>query len=123
MGETKTIICDLDGVLFRHHGSLRAQITDEVEILPGVLESLEEWYKRGYKLIILTGRPEGTRAKTEYQLRCAGIAYSQLVMDVGRFPRVLINDSKPDSDMETAIGITITRNEGLLDIQKRIDKG
>jgi hydroxymethylpyrimidine pyrophosphatase-like HAD family hydrolase len=38
----KTIFCDIDGTLLKHHGSLSAQITNKPKILEGVLKRLDE---------------------------------------------------------------------------------
>ena len=38
MYKSKTIFCDIDGTLIKHHGSLSKQITNKPEILEGTLK-------------------------------------------------------------------------------------
>lgn len=112
------ILCDIDGVLLEHKGSLSIQTLDEEpSLLPGTLEKLDEWDRRSYKIILTTGRRESLRSKTENDLRRLGIFYDQLVMGCGRGPRYLINDMKKGSNSPTAIGISLPRNKGIADVQ------
>ncbi len=117
MNSIQTLILDIDGTLIRHNGNLHTQATQPVEVLPGVLDRLREWEKKGYNIILLTGRPESLRELTEQQMLEAGIYYKQLVMGVGGGPRCLINDLKPDSDIPTATAICVRRNQGLENIK------
>lgn len=109
----RTILLDIDGCLLKHHGDLHAQIMTKPEVLPGVIEKLNEWEIKGYKIILTTGRREALRKITEDQLMSVGIFYDQLVMGLGRGERVVINDFKPDSKLATASAICIERNTGL----------
>lgn len=112
----KTIICDIDGTLIRHTGDICHQhLSDENLLLKDTLTKIREWDKKGYKIILLTGRRENTRKKTEKQLTNLGILYDQLVMGVTGGVRVLINDLKPDSEEPTAIAVNIPRNKGIGD--------
>jgi len=109
---TKTIFLDLDGTIFRHRGNLTSQAY-LADILPGTIEKLNEWYAKEYKIIITTGRPEGLRSITEQQLKDFSIPYDYLLMGLGRAPRVLINDSKPNYHEPTALAFIVPRNEGI----------
>ena len=60
------------------------------------IDKILEWNKKGYTIILTTGRRESNRELTIKQLQEAGIFYDQLIMGVGRGPRVVINDLKPD---------------------------
>ena len=111
----KTIIIDIDGTILHHYGSLSGQIDFDPIILDGVKETFDEWDRKGYRIILLTGRKEGMRQATEEQLHACGIFYDQLVMGVGGGVRILINDLKPDSTQEMAIGINVERNKGIRD--------
>jgi hypothetical protein len=86
-----------------------------MEVLDGTIEKLLEWNKKGYTIILTTGRRESNRDITIKQLQEAGIFYDQLIMGVGRGPRVVVNDIKPDG-MLTAYSINLVRNFGLKDI-------
>jgi len=79
------------------------------------MERLLEWERKGYNIILLTGRKESTREVTEQQLRAAGIFYDQLVMGVGGGERHLINDTKPDGGL-SAYAHNVSRNIGIVDL-------
>ena len=113
MNRPKTIFLDIDGTLVVHKGSIERQFIENLELLPGTLEKLSEWDRKGYNIILTTGRRESTRKRTEQQLAEKGIYYDQLIMGIGGGTRVLINDRKPDSDHDTAISINLTRNFGI----------
>jgi hypothetical protein len=110
----KTILLDIDGVILRQYGGLDEQMLRDPKILPGVTKRLHEWDCLGYNLILCTGRRESMRKRTEEQLAACGIYYDQLVMGLGGGVRVLINNDKSSfPGLETAVGITIPKNEGL----------
>ena len=54
MRETRpvTIFCDIDGTLVKHGSPFVAtQPNFRMELLPGTLEKLEEWDRKGYNII------------------------------------------------------------------------
>lgn len=114
--DIKTIFCDIDGCLVKHHGNLGSILENPCELLPGVKERLNEWERAGYKIILTTGRRESLRKHTEDALLASGIFYDLLVMGLPRGPRVVINDCKPGLSIETAVGICLGRNEGLVNV-------
>jgi hypothetical protein len=87
-----------------------------MEILEGTLQKLMEWDKKGYNIILTTGRKESLRFVTEKQLSEVGIFYNHLLMGIGGGSRYLINDSKPEGT-ETAFAINIIRNKGIKNIE------
>ena len=109
----KTLFIDIDGTLFKHHGNLASQVAEQPCLLPGVLMKFDEWDRKGYNIILVSGRRESMREATARQLSSAGIFYDQLIMGIGGGERVMINDSKPDGDRQTASAVVVTRNEGL----------
>jgi ribonucleotide monophosphatase NagD (HAD superfamily) len=111
----KTIFSDIDGTLLRHCGDITTQhnYNGAELLLPGVKENIIKWDRLGYKIVLVTGRRESTRKRTEEQLLEAGVLYDQLVMGVSGGIRVLINDRKPSSSEDTAICINLTRNGGI----------
>lgn len=113
----KTIFLDIDGTLLKHYGSQFDLFNNEPEILPGVIEKLKEWDSKGYNIILVTGRKKSTRKITEKQLNKLGIFYDKLIMGIGGGQRILINDLKPNSTENTAIGICVNRNEGLKNLE------
>jgi len=113
---SKTILLDIDGTLIKHDKSVSEQHrTKEYPDtpLPGVLEKLIEWEKKGYKVILTTGRRECWRKFTEKQLFDLGFWYDQLIMGLGCGPRVLVNDLKPGSEEPMATAINLPRNQGI----------
>jgi len=112
----KTILCDIDGVLFEHCGDITKQHLVEPKLLPGVIEQIKKWDIKGYKIILVTGRRESVRKETEVQLSKAGILYDQLVMGVTGGVRVLINDRKPNGTDDTAVSVNVIRNCGLEEV-------
>ena len=118
MGETKkpgTVFLDIDGTLIEHRGSHFLQIMRQPIVLSETRARLEEWDRAGWRIVLVTGRRESSRAHTEAQLLREGIFYDQLVMGMGNGPRVLINDQKPDGEV-TAFAFCPPRNEGLKDV-------
>ena len=84
--------------------------------LVGTVNKLQEWDKKGYNIILTTGRKESLRTVTEKQLSEVGIFYNQLVMGIGGGKRILINDCKDNGD-QYALAINPERNKGIKDIQ------
>ena len=108
----KTIFCDIDGTLVLHDGSFHPSLTSRMTPISGTVDKLREWCYKGYTIILTTGRKECLRLQTIGQLRDAGIPYDQLIMNVGRGVRVLINDRKPSGE-DTAIAINLDRDSGI----------
>ncbi len=112
----KTFIFDIDGTLLSHSGDICNLHTKFPMVLPGVLNKLRELDRKSCKIILISGRREGTRKQTEEQLASAGIIYDQLILGAGNGIRVLVNDFKPDSTEPTAIAVNVERNKGLEEI-------
>jgi len=109
----KTLFLDIDGTLIEHKNPhLTSLPSHKMNVLDGTIDKLLEWNKKGYTIILTTGRRESNRKVTEDQLREAGIFYDQLIMGVGRGPRVVINDIKPEGTL-TAFSVNLIRNEGV----------
>lgn len=112
--KSKTIICDIDGVLFHHYcKGLSGQVTNEPRILTDVYEKFQYWDSNGYNIVLITGRKESLRNITTNLLHSFGLYFDKLVMGVGGGDRILINDRKPDG-RPTAWTINNNRNEGLV---------
>ena len=117
MERPKTIFCDIDGTLLYHHGDLHKQYTCEPALLKDTIEVMSEWDRKRYNIILVTGRRQSMRKKTEQQLEDLGIFYDQLVMGLGGGQRVLINDLKLDNENPTAYAINVKRNEGIKNVK------
>ena len=113
----KTIFCDIDGTLVHHSPPTAVSSkAHKMFLCPGTLDKLLEWDKKGYNIILPTGRKESLRRRTEEQLAEAGIIYDQLIMGIGGGIRVLINDRKPAGTFDTAMAINLKRNDGIKDL-------
>jgi mannose-6-phosphate isomerase len=113
MDVPKTIFCDIDGTLLEHKKDILSNLDCTISVLNNVHESIKEWDKHNYTIILTTGRKESTRKQTEKQLRDAGIVYDQLIMGLPNGDRVLINDKKEKGIRNTAYAVNLVRNKGL----------
>ena len=114
----RLLVFDLDGTLVKHSNPIDIQNPNfELEVLPSVHKRLREWDTKGYHIIITTGRKESARKATVKQLQRAGIVYDQLIMGFGGAKRYIINDTKVNSDEDTAFAITVNRNEGIENVK------
>jgi hydroxymethylpyrimidine pyrophosphatase-like HAD family hydrolase len=112
-----TIFLDIDGTIIPNPPTFEETFL-VAEVLPGTHEKLLEWHKKGYKIILTTGRPSTYRNETVKQLSELGILYDQLVMDCSCGPRVVINDTNPFyPDHIKALSINLARNTGIRDIR------
>lgn len=122
MDNRKTIFCDIDGCILPYSihyldPEVRQQALDgKVRGLPGSVQKINEWYRKGYHIVFTTARDECDRFMTELQLTDVGVRWNQLVMGVGNGQRYLINDSNPEIDGTMAQAIEVTRNIGLKDV-------
>ena len=114
MGYAKTLFIDIDGCLLQHHSGIRENAEEEAVLLPNVLEKFAEWDSKGYRIILVTGRRESERPRTEAQLDALGVFYDQLIMGLPRGQRVVINDLKAGLPSDSAAAcVNIQRNSGL----------
>ena len=110
----KTIICDIDGTLTRYmNGGHKAIIEEDHELLPGVFERMRLWEVQGHRIILITGRRESVRKRTESELRRLGIPFDLLLMGYADSGRILINDVGP---RVKAHAVNVPRDEGWKDI-------
>lgn len=112
----KTLFIDIDGTLVKHRGNQSNMFINDMIILPGVIDKINEWDAEGHKIILTTGRKECLREITKEQLLKNGIFYDQLVMGLTRGERILINDIKPNNEMTVARAIELKRDEGIKNI-------
>lgn len=116
MEQVFTVFLDIDGTIIYNPPTFE-ETFQRREILPGTHEKLLDWHKKGYKIILTTGRPSTYRDETVRQLNGLGILYDQLVMDCGCGPRVVINDLSPFyPDNLKAKAINLPRNKGISEI-------
>ena len=111
----KTIICDIDGTIFKYSPQGTAEIVQEsTQLLPGVVEKFNEWEMQGCRIIIITGRRESLRQHTEAELTDYGIPFDILIMGFADTGRVLINDISFSGKVK-AHCVNLERDEGFLD--------
>ncbi len=114
----KTILCDIDGCIFKHSGSMSGVLDkqNEVELLPGVKEAFRRWDQKSYCVVLITARKECMKELTEKQLAKFGLFYDQLIMGVGNGARIVINDHKVNDDgsiTPRALAFDLPRNQGF----------
>ena len=109
MDKPKTIIIDVDGVIFQH-GNWWA----DTPSLPGIKEAFHEWERKGYCIVIMTARPECMRPELEERLKKNHLFWNHLVMGVSSGERVVINDAKPSGRCASAHAV---ERNGDFDLQ------
>ena len=110
----KTIICDIDGTLVKYMGGgHKAIMEQDHELLPGVYERMRLWESQGHKIVLMTGRRESIRERTESELRSLGIPFDVLLMGYADGGRVFINDV--DKKVK-AHAVNVPRDGGWNDI-------
>ena len=109
----KTIICDIDGTLVKYTGEGHLGIMNkDHELLPGVYERMRQWEVQGHRIILITGRRESIRERTESELRRLGIPFDILLMGYADSGRILINDVGP---RVKAHAVNVPRDKGWND--------
>ena len=89
----KTLIIDIDGTIVKYMGNGHKAVVERAhEILPGVFERMRKWEAQGHKIILITGRRESIRRRTESELRRLGVPWDILLMGYADSGRILIND-------------------------------
>ena len=89
----KTVICDIDGTLTKYMGGGHKAIMEQDHVpCPGVVDKMREWESQGHRIILITGRRESVRQRTEDELRRIGIPFDTLLMGHADSGRILIND-------------------------------
>ena len=110
----KTIICDIDGTLVNYMGDGHWSIVNrEHEACIGAREHMREWERQGHRIILITGRRESVRERTESELRRLGIPFDMLLMGYADSGRILINDI---GFQVKAHAVNVTRDAGWNDI-------
>jgi hypothetical protein len=93
-------------------GGMRDIVEREHEILPGVLGKMRNWESKGCRIILITGRRESVRERTESELRRLGIPFDILLMGYADTGRVLINDISPNLGNK-AHAVNVDRDAGM----------
>ena len=108
----KTIICDIDGTLVKYTGEGHLGIMNRAhELLPGVRERIRRWEAQGHRIILITGRRESIRERTESELRRLGIPFDMLLMGYADEGRFLINDLSHNGKVK-GYAVNVERDKG-----------
>ena len=109
----KTIVCDIDGTIFKYSPNGHDAIAnDEPELLPGVKERFTAWEMSGHRIILITGRRESVRDITEATLVDYGIPFDTLLMGHADSGRILINDVGKQGNCK-AHAVSLERDLGM----------
>jgi len=116
------IFIKLDGVIFEYQTPEQILIS-EPKLVIGAKEKLLEWSNYGHYIVILASRPKSMKDLTIKQLEEFDIPYDDLIMNLSNNAIYLINYDKQDFNFttyyDTAIGITINKNQNINKIRIR----
>jgi hypothetical protein len=113
LASRRTILIDFDGTISYLDNKISYN-PDEIIIIDGVLEKLNEWKKEGSIIVITTSRSSSKLQELEYLLKNKNIPYDNIITDLTSGPRILINDKKPYNELhKMAIAYEIIRNDGI----------
>lgn len=102
----KTWLIDIDGVIFKHNKYLEKN-DDTVNTN---FSLLFRKIKKEDKVILLTSRKSKFKEITFKTLKKASIKYDQIIFNLPKGERILINDIKPGG-LKTAICMNTKRND------------
>jgi hypothetical protein len=112
-----TLFVDIDGTIvkYRKFSELSESTLTPIQ---DVIDFVNGHYDAGSVIVITTARPESYRLFTIEELEKVGIKYNQIIMDMGRGTRVILNDIDPKNpELPRAIGINLQRDGGLENIE------
>lgn len=118
-----TFFVDIDGTLvqYRKFSELSTAVLTPIK---EVIDVVNKYYDEGAIIVITTARPSSYELFTKQELEKIGVKYHQLVMDLGRGTRVILNDKDPENEqIPRALGINLNRNQGWegLDITEMVN--
>jgi hypothetical protein len=103
----KTWVIDVDGTIVKHNGHLHGGDT----LLPGVSEFFSKLHPED-KVILLTAREKKYAKALIVFLKDYNINFHQIIFDMPKGERILINDMKP-SGLQTAYAVNPERDSGF----------
>jgi len=113
LAKKMTFFIDIDGTILYLPKHVPYDSSD-AQVLPGVIEKLEQWKHEGHSIVLTTGRVHERREKLIKLLDDLKIPYDQLVTNLKPGPRILINDKKPYSEIhKMATAFQLKRNVGI----------
>ena len=112
----ENIICDVDGVLFKHSPHSNNNIEDN-ELIGNCKNIIKKWKEDNKKIILMTARSKRTEKEFKILLENKGILYDELIMGVNPGTRYVINDIKPSNIFtRQSIEINLERDNGIDEI-------
>lgn len=108
-----TYFVDIDGTLivYRKFSEIKENPPTPIQ---SVIDKINNEYNKGAHIVITTARPESFRDFTIRELQTINVKYHQLIMEIGRGTRYIINDRDPEAlEVDRAVGINLNRNQGL----------
>ena len=109
-------LIDLDGTIVKHNGHLETGDS----LLPGVKKFWSQIPLSDH-ILILTARENKHYDVTVEFLRAEGIRYNQILFEMPKGERIVVNDQKP-SGLYTAYAITLPRDQGLEHVEFSINQ-
>lgn len=106
-----TLFCDIDGTIF-HYRKFNTYLTSTPTPVPSVINELHRLQTEGHTIVLTSARPEYLREHTLKELKNANVPCDQLVLNISRGTRYLVNDME-DPTNPRAISINVKRNEGF----------
>ena len=106
-----TIFCDIDGTIFKYR-KFNTYLTSTPTPVPSVVTELQRLKAEGHTIVLTTARPEYLRVHTMKELKNAGVPCDQLVLELARGTRFLVNDME-DPTKPRAISVNIRRDQGF----------
>jgi hydroxymethylpyrimidine pyrophosphatase-like HAD family hydrolase len=108
-----TFLVDIDGTLIHLPKHVPYEASDS-KVLPGSIEKLQEWKRKGHRIILITGRETSRREKLIKQLADLQIPYDELITGTNSGTRILLNDKKPYCPFhKMAMAVQLERNKGI----------
>lgn len=113
----ENIICDVDGVLFKHSPHSNTDFNDN-ELIGNCVNTLKKWKNDNKKIILMTSRSNNTRDNFIKLLDNKQIIYDELIMGVNPGTRYVLNDIKPSNIFtKQSIEINLLRDTGIDNIE------
>ena len=119
----ENVICDIDGVLFKHNPHSNTN-EDDITLIGNCSDKLLEWKKQNKKIILMTARSKNTEKDLIQLLKNKNIYYDELIMGVNPGTRYVVNDIKPSHIFtKQAVVINLIRDNGIthLNLEENIN--
>ena len=111
-----TWLMDVDGTILKHNGHK----TGGDELLAGV-KDFWDTIPPDDVIVLLSARTQQEMPATLAFLDQQGLRYDHALFDMPKGERILVNDDKPGG-LVTALAISTPRDQGLIELQLRIDQ-